>query len=158
MQSLFLPLLFAAFWVITSLLSGLVTGWLSLAKRFRTNSTPRDEKRISNYILDQVFWRLASRDPFVRLIATSDALYVKHFVLFRLFHPPLRIPWSEIQMEPALFGEELRLILGKSERVPLTLRASTALKLGLLEAVPASGFEALSNESVERITKKFKFK
>jgi hypothetical protein len=61
-------------------------------------------------------------------------------------------------MEPALFGEELRLILGKSERVPLTLRASTALKLGLLEAVPASGFEALSNESVERITKKFKFK
>jgi hypothetical protein len=156
MQFLFLPLLLAILWVLTSLLHSVVTGWMSLAKRFRASTIPRGEKRTSTYIIDQVVWRLASRDPFARLTATSDALYLSQFVLFRLFHPPLRIPWIEIQGERALFGEEFRLLLGNSERVPLNLRARTALKLGMVETTDQSGFEKLSDEFVEKMRNRFK--
>ena len=160
MPSWFLPLL-VVLWVFNSLVSSLVTGWMSLVRRFRATMAPDGEKRTSSYLVDQVVWRLASRDPFVHLTAANDALYLRQFVLFRLFHPPLRIPWSEIEFEHTMFGDEVRLTLGNEEKIPLTVRASLAQKLRLPLGEwkqTESGFDTLSADFIESMNKKFKYK
>ena len=64
---------------------------------------------------------------------------------FRIGHPPLRIPWNEIQ-----FGRTTRflrtyivLALGNEERIPMRIPQRMASKLGILDRCQA-GSAALS--------------
>ena len=56
---------------------------------------------------------------------------------FRIGHPPLCIPWDEIEANRTkfLWRNYLVLSLGSEERIPMRVSESTAKKLGILERI-----------------------
>jgi len=156
----------ASVWVLACLWSSFVCGWRALTSRFAATSKPSGQTLTSRPFVDTVCWRLASRDPFVRMTAADDALYLAMLPLWRPFHPPLRIPWDEIQMEnDGSFGSgSVRLMLGKEEVIPLILSRSTVRRLDIIERVPNKrqidelNFDTLSEGFVESMNERFKLK
>jgi len=75
----------------------------------------------------------------IRLIAADDALYLSVLFLFRVGHPPLCIPWKEIQFGRTKFfwWRYVVLILGEQERIPMRISERMARKLGILERMPS---------------------
>ncbi|HEV2215051.1 MAG TPA: hypothetical protein VGR64_07155, partial [Terracidiphilus sp.] len=57
---------------------------------------------------------------------------------FRPGHPPLRIPWNEIQFSRTqrFFRDYVVLTLGASEQIPLRISTGLAGRLGLLYGPP----------------------
>jgi hypothetical protein len=53
-------------------------------------------------------------------------------------HPPLRIPWNEIQFGRAkfLWLKFVVLTLGNEENIPMRISERMARKLGILERLP----------------------
>jgi len=161
------PFVVACVWILSCLWSSVAYGWWALTSRFVATSKPSGQTQSSRPFLDMVYWRLASRDPFVRITAANDALYIAMLPLLRPFHPSLRVPWDEIQMENGggyLGSGSVLLILGKVEMIPLTLSRGTAQRLGIIERVPnirqidEPNFDNLSEGFIESMNERFKFK
>jgi hypothetical protein len=57
---------------------------------------------------------------------------------FRLGHPPLRIPWNEIQFGRTKYFwmSFIVLTLGNEEFIPMRISEGMARKLGILERLP----------------------
>jgi hypothetical protein len=74
----------------------------------------------------------------IRMIAAEDALYLSVLFLFRVGHPPLCIPWDEIQFGRTrfLFRRYVVLTLGKTERIPMRISERMARNLGILNRLP----------------------
>jgi hypothetical protein len=74
----------------------------------------------------------------IRLTAAEDALYLSILLLFRIGHPPLRIPWQDVQFGRSkfLWQQYVVLTLGKQERIPMRISERMARKLGILEQNP----------------------
>jgi hypothetical protein len=72
------------------------------------------------------------------MVATSDALFLSVFFLFRIGHPPLRIPWSEIQFSNTTFFLRPYVVvtLGSEEQIPIRIPLRMARNLGILDRVP----------------------
>src|SRR5579859_142599 len=85
------------FWLIGSILGSLAGGWFTLSLRFSSHAKPCGEVHIVRPFLSPVYFRYWVHVDGVRMIAAEDALYLSVIFLFRLGHPPLRIPWNEIQ-------------------------------------------------------------
>jgi hypothetical protein len=81
------------------------------------------------------FW--SSYNQVIRMTAAEDALYLSVLLPFRIGHPPLCIPWKEIQFGRTkfLWPRYVVLTLGAQERVPMRISARMAGKLGLLERI-----------------------
>jgi len=75
----------------------------------------------------------------VRVTAASDALYLSVVFLFRIGHPPLRIPWNEINFGRTKFflRTYVVLTLGNEEMIPMRISQRMARNLGILDRVPA---------------------
>jgi hypothetical protein len=87
-----LPFLFLGLWLFMSAFFGIVSGWWSLAEHFRARSRPAGQK-----ILGQVKQiGIVPEHLVTSMIASPAGLYLSVNLLFRLFHPPLLIPWSEV--------------------------------------------------------------
>ncbi len=73
----------------------------------------------------------------IRLTAATDDLYASVLFPFRLGHPPLRIPWSEIQFGKAkfFFRTYVVLNLGNQGKIPMRISSRMAAKLGILDRV-----------------------
>ncbi len=59
----------------------------------------------------------------------TAGLYLSPLFFFRIGHPPLFIPWTEISLRgrrKILFIEFVELKLGREERIPFLIRASLA--------------------------------
>jgi hypothetical protein len=67
--------------------------------------------------------------------ADKNGLFMVPWFIYRPWHPALFIPWSEItfRRKSLLFLKYLELRLGRSEQVPLTIRA----KLGAMIEIAA---------------------
>ena len=103
----------AVFYLISRL-----SGWVLLAGRFRTSEAFYGET-----------WKWQSGrfrgwcgyNNCLTVGASPEALYLSVMLPFRLFHPPLLIPWREIEVETgkALFGfyDTARMRMGCEERV-----------------------------------------
>lgn len=138
----FLVLFAAVYCVITFYALGRLDGWLILSKRFRFKGTyygevwPFRSGRMRFYVR---FGNCLS------VGADESGLYLAMFPLFRLYHPPLLIPWSEVSVisgERGLIFKTRELRLGREESVPL--RIST----GLVETLRQSAGGAWPLESV----------
>jgi hypothetical protein len=72
------------------------------------------------------------------MTSAEDALYLSILFLFRIGHPPLCIPWKEIQMRRTkfLWFRFVILTLGEQERIPMRISERMARKLGILERLP----------------------
>jgi len=133
-----LAVLFVPLWCATCFYVSWVSGWLVLARRFRTQSEAPGEVRTTGSILFMRFW--SHYGSVVRLIGQQDAMYASVFFLFRIGHPPLRIPWDEIRFDRTrfFFRTYCVLTLGNEEKIPMRISVRMARNLGILDRYPAS--------------------
>jgi hypothetical protein len=126
-------------WCSVSFLIGFVSGWFSLSRRFIKQSEPYGETRSAGpffYGVCMRFW--LSYNQVIRMTAAEDALYLSVFFLFRIGHPPLCIPWKEIQLGRTkfLWRRFVVLTLGNKEHIPMRISERMARNLGILERLP----------------------
>jgi hypothetical protein len=129
---------FAVFYCV-SFLSSVLSGWHTLSKRFRAESEPYGATKSAGPFPYTVYTRYWSHYSFIiRMTATEDALYLSVLFLLRLGHPPLRIPWNEIQVSRTTYFRQpmILLTLGERERIPMRISERMAGKLGILERIP----------------------
>src|SRR5436190_23340607 len=87
------PLTFAGGWIGISLLLSWIGGWRALAERYP--ATQRFAGARFGMKRAGMRWGVAYRSS-VNLGADSTGLFLSVFPLFRVGHPPLFIPWSDI--------------------------------------------------------------
>ncbi len=135
-----LAVLFIALWCAVSFLISYIGGWFALSKRFKRQSEPYGETKSAGPFFYTVYMRWWGHySSVVRLTAASDALYASVLFPFRVFHPPLRIPWDQIQFGRAkyFFRNYIVLNLGTEERIPMRISSRMARNLGILDRCPA---------------------
>lgn len=131
---------FVALWCVIGCLASIMSGWHVLSRRFTKQSNPYGDTRTAgpfSYGIYMRFW--AHYGGVVRLAAASDALYASVIFLFRVGHPPLRIPWDEIRFSRTVrfFFPYVVLTLGNQEQIPMRIPQRMARNLGILDRVPA---------------------
>jgi hypothetical protein len=129
-----------AFWCVTSYLIGFMSGWRALARRFRAQSQPYGSVKTAGPFFYTVYMRYWGHySSLIRLTATSDALYASVLLPFRIGHPPLCIPWNEINIVKTrrLFSTMVVLTLGHEEQIPMRISVRMARNLGILERIPS---------------------
>lgn len=119
----------------------MMTGWFALARHFKKQSEPYGESKTAGPLFYTVYMRFWGHyGSVIRLTAAADALYASVLFPFRIGHPPLRIPWDEIQFGKAkrFFLTYVVLTLGNQERIPMRISQRMARNLGILERCPVS--------------------
>jgi hypothetical protein len=138
----FLPfflVFFFAVWVLSCQLISRASGWHSLARRFSQQSEPYGETRSAGPWFYGVYARYwIHYNSVVRITASDSALYLSMLFPFRAGHPPLCIPWQEIEVSRTRYflRRYVVLMLGTEERIPLRITERMAGKLGILERIP----------------------
>jgi hypothetical protein len=125
---------------LISFLIGRLSGWHMLSKRFRAEAEPYGEIRSAGPFFYYVQMRYrVNYGSLIRIIAANDALYLSALFPFRIGHPPLCIPWNEIQLSriESFWQRYVVLTLGVRERIPMRISERMARKLGVLERVAA---------------------
>ena len=125
----FFVLLFVATWALTLHLLGMISGWAILSKRFR----------FTGMFCGQSWPFRSARMRFqvhygncLSIGADESGLYLAVFPIFRVGHPPLLIPWSEVSImsgEKGFIFKKRELRLGRQELIPLRISASLAVTL-----------------------------
>jgi hypothetical protein len=120
------PVFFICLWCGIVLLISRLSGWATLANRFRLSLPFAASK-----------WRWQSaRMRFTAnysgcLTVGSDptGLYLDIFALWKIGHPPLFLPWSEVSVRRRgkilIFGY-VELTLGREEQIPFRISAGLA--------------------------------
>ncbi len=133
-----LPLIPVAAWIAMSFLLGSLGGWISLARAYRTQEPVWGER----------FWMKSAKMRYgvayrgvLNFGVDARGLFISIFPLFRLGHPPLLIPWSDISFTRAegwLLGA-VRLNFRLAPGTPLLLQASVARQIFANAPSPALG-------------------
>ncbi|MGH8212181.1 MAG: hypothetical protein ACREPP_02980 [Rhodanobacteraceae bacterium] len=124
---LFLPL-FLAFWCAICVALSFMGGWHALGQQYRATQ-PFGGRR---WHLRSASMRLVNYGGVLTLGANAEGLFISVLFPFRLGHPPLFIPWSQIESaEPyrQLFFPLVRFRFKKSPSVSLSLSR------GLVQAI-----------------------
>ena len=127
----FFVIFFAAIWIFVAFLISRVGGWNRLAECYRT-----DQPFFGTmYRLQAAQMRRGTNyNGCLNFGVNSDGLYLVPMALFRAFHAPLFIPWSEITARPIKMWRwwnfvELR--FRRAPEVPVKIRSSLAEKLAM---------------------------
>jgi hypothetical protein len=142
----------ASSWVLTCYSSSAFTGWYKLSQRFTAEQEPSGPAQSAGPFFYAVYMRWWSHySCIVRLTAAEDALYLSVILPFRIGHPPLRIPWREVQFGRVTFfwRRYVALTLGEQEHIPLRITEGMARKLGILERLPDYETAAIKSTSNE---------
>lgn len=123
------PLFFAGMWLFSMYWMALASGWRLLAKRFRAQGEFPGQK----WKMQSAHMRwLTGFNGCLTVGADKAGLFMVPFVLFRIWHPALFIPWTEITAREKtvfLFFNMIELRLGRSEEVPFTISKDLAAKV-----------------------------
>jgi len=105
-----------------------IGGWTTLAKRFRLRSPFLGEKWSGQS--GQMRW-IATYGNCLTLGCNDQGLYLATMPLFSFWHPPMLIPWDEINISRTriLFFRYVRFGLGRELDIPLYLRTRLADRL-----------------------------
>ena len=136
---LFIALGVAWMCVIFFLIS-VLSGWYKLSQRFRAQSEPYGQTRSAGPFFYTVYMRYWGHySSIIRMTAADDALYLSVLFPFRVGHPPLCIPWKEIQFGRTkfFFRRYVVLTLGEQERIPMRISERMARNLGILDRLPS---------------------
>ncbi|KAA6460094.1 hypothetical protein DYQ86_13655 [Acidobacteria bacterium AB60] len=123
---------FALLWCFASIWVSWLGGWILLARRFRKETEPCGDLRIAGPWFHTVTLRFLTRyNSVVRVVAANDALYLSVLALFRIGHPPLRIPWDEVSAQriQGVFRRYVELRLGRQEQIPMRISEGMASQL-----------------------------
>jgi hypothetical protein len=118
--------LFVFFWCAIASLIAVLTGWTTLAERFRTTSTFTGP----TWGFQSARMRWSSHyHGCLTVGADTTGLKLSILFLFRPGHPPLFVPWSEISVAKRwrfLFIRQVKLLLGREEQIPLVITGRLA--------------------------------
>ncbi len=123
------PLFFVTMWIVVCYIIS-KKGWSSLARLYRVEKLPEGQRfdRLSGYFSMQGSYNNA-------LIASisPEGFGLGILILFRAFHPPLLIPWSNVTVTevPTLFSRCLNVVLSGGDRtfrVRMPLKARESLE------------------------------
>lgn len=123
---LFFPIFFISLWALISFLISYVGGWHSLAQQFRNDGPVYGER----YRWQAAGMRWTARyNGCLTISADIHGLNLSTNILFRIAHPPLFIPWSEITLtRKRVFFSHGRISLARQQRLPFTIHESLANK------------------------------
>jgi len=130
-----------AFWCGILYFISFLTGWHALTRRFRAEAVPYGDIKSAGPLFYTIYMRYWEHySSAVRLTAAADALYASILLPFRIGHPPLRIPWNEIQFGRAqrFMFRYVELKLGNEEKIPVRISLRMARNLGILDRYPSS--------------------
>ena len=133
-------ILFAPLWCANRFYVSFVSGWLTLSRRSRKQSEPHGEIKTTRPAFSLIFMRFWSHyGSVIQVFAAQDALYALVFFLFRIGHPPLRIPWNEIKLgrTKCFWRTYIVLTLGSEEMIPMRISQRMARNLGILDRIAA---------------------
>ena len=89
------PFFFAGMWTGVSYLLSRLSGWSSLAERYRTGGAPDGERLAwTSGQIGGVSFRSC-----LNLTLAPGGLFLVPLLPFRLFMPPLLIPWADVRFE-----------------------------------------------------------
>ena len=116
-------LFFTALWILILKLLSVLSGWTTLAERFYYQGTFDGRYfRFQSAWMNKVLFRSS-----LEMGMNVMGLYLIPMILFRLFHKPIFIPWSEIEAEPIkrLMIQVYRLRFRSCPNVSLTVYKKT---------------------------------
>jgi hypothetical protein len=122
----FLLVLLIPFALICEYLEALATGWIGLARKFRYKGAPYPYQWPRENVRIQYRWTWIS---LVNVGADKEGLYMAEPFPFRIAHPPLFIPWTEIQVvsgEQGRIFKKRKLMLGRKELFQISISVSLA--------------------------------
>jgi hypothetical protein len=90
------PLYFSALWCLILWIIALTGGWRKLAGRYRHLGDIQGQ--ILRFQSARLNW--SNYSNILRIGLSERGLYLSPMAIFRPFHPPLFIPWEEIEAEP----------------------------------------------------------
>ena len=88
---------FVLMWGVVSLLLATIGGWRRLAEAYRLDGGFNGARW--NFRSARLRWG-ANYNNCLTVGANEHGLYLAVFVPFRLFHPPLFVPWSDVGVVP----------------------------------------------------------
>ncbi len=126
------PIFFVGLWVFITFIISRVGGWSTLAEHYRTQ-----QPFFGTMIRFQAaqFRHGTNYNGGLNFGANSDGLYLVPLAIFRSFHPPLLIPWSDISTRPVKIWRIFDMVELRLQRAPnIPIRIRTALAAKLIEA------------------------
>lgn len=134
------PLFFAGMWVGILLMISAVGGWGRLASHYRrTESITGTTWRFKS--MGMRLWMPANYGGCLFVIANDEGIGFSVLFLFRIGHPPLFIPWSDIEViEERFFYVFKRVRLTFSEEPSVAMWLDTKLAKKIQAAVGQDWF------------------
>jgi hypothetical protein len=121
------PFFFVGLWLFMSAFFALISGWFSLASHFRAHSRPEGQKVTSQ--VKQM--GIVPENRVTHMIISERGLYLYVSPLFRFFHPPLLLPWSQVRLVreiQTLWWYTYELDIGQITNLRVTRNAYVAMQ------------------------------
>ncbi len=115
-------------WAGAALLASRMSGWASLAQTYRLTG---DFAALHWSFQSAAMRWYAHYGSCLTIGADSTGLYLSVWAIFRLFHPPLFIPWSEISVRRCriLWSSLVEFRLGRELAIPFRVCEKLATRL-----------------------------
>lgn len=121
--------IFAGVWLLVALILSRIGGWSTLAEAYRSEQPFLG----SMYKFQSAQFRsIANYNGCLNLGANAEGLYMVPMALFRMFHPPLFIPWSEVtakRVKMWRFFNFVELRFQRAPSIPVRIQSALADKL-----------------------------
>ena len=114
---------FPFLWCAIGFILSIVGGWSSLASHYGLSKSEREIPWVGwkSISVGRAYFFSANYGGVVKMAFQKDALYLSTFILFRLGHETLKLPYNEMKMETKklLFSETLIVKMTKERNVRL---------------------------------------
>jgi hypothetical protein len=124
---LWFPFFFIGLWLVVGALLGALSGWRTLAQRFRATLRPTGTA-IKNQV---VSIGKIPEHRVTHMVASEAGLYLWVNPLFRFLHPPLMIPWigiTAVREVKTLWWRTFELNIADVTTISVTRRAHELLR------------------------------
>ena len=122
-------LFFIALWICVCKLISVFGGWKTLSQDYQANSAFDGQKL---WLKSVAMSRWTSYNSCVNIGTNKYGLYLSVLFIFRVGHPPLFIPWTDISTEATtrrLLPDVVKFSFTKQPEVPVILSKKLAAKI-----------------------------
>lgn len=115
---------FIVLWCLNCLFSSSLSGWRRLAQHFRARAEYLGETISTvRYPFSVCFRYWTDYSSILHIAADEDGLHLSAMFPFRPGHPPLLIPWREVEEQSVdgVWRSYVVLILGRTEQIPMRI-------------------------------------
>ena len=144
LEAFFVPayiLIFIAMWICGCKLISVFGGWEALSRDYRANSA-FDGRKLWLKSIGLRSW--ANYNNGITLGVNKYGLYVSTLPFFRIGHPPLLIPWTDISTEAAprrLLPDLVKFKFTKQPDVPMVVSKKLAERIFKMREERQTGLE-----------------